>query len=110
MPPQHLLGTPKTSLNAPPIPRNVLTLSRKVDECKPLHLGLHHRDVRAVVAERRGARAVAGRGLHSSPSQLNLSHFSHSKHPLNPNTPSTPAVNTLSPPHKHVWSHKKRLR
>ena len=38
--PRHLPNTrkqtPKQSLNAPPIPQKALTLSRKVDECKPL--------------------------------------------------------------------------
>jgi len=30
---------PKQPLNAPPIPHKALTLSRKVDECKPLTAG-----------------------------------------------------------------------
>ena len=36
-----------------------------------------------------GARCGAGRGLHSSTSQLNLSRFSHSEHPLGAKVPPT---------------------
>jgi len=36
MPPGTSYTPPKCPLNAPPIPHKALTLSRKVDECKPL--------------------------------------------------------------------------
>jgi hypothetical protein len=39
IPPDTALTSPKQSLNAPPIPQRALTLSRKVDECKPLLTG-----------------------------------------------------------------------
>jgi hypothetical protein len=53
------------------IPQNVLTLSRKVDECKSLLLG-HRVDV----VEWIGGQARTW-GLHSSTFQLNLSRFCH---------------------------------
>ena len=34
--PEHSLKHPKQPLNAPPVPLKALTLSRRVDECRPL--------------------------------------------------------------------------
>ena len=42
-----------------------------------------------------GDGSAGGRGLHSSNSQLNLSHFWHSTHPLNAQTPPPPPSLTL---------------
>jgi hypothetical protein len=63
--PRHLLNTrkvaPKQSLNAPPIPQKALTLSPKVDECKPL-------PVRRSTPEASPRRRRGGRRLHEATS------------------------------------------
>jgi len=58
----------KQPLNAPPIPQKALTLSRKVDECKPLPVFSSSRTASILPAP-------AARGLHSSTFQLNVSAF-----------------------------------
>ena len=67
---------PKHPLNASPIPHKALTLSREVDECKPLQGGERHAPGGGGRARGRRHR---GRGLHSSTSHLNLSRFSSMK-------------------------------
>ena len=55
-----------------------------MDECKPLHVGAK---THARVLNNKWSRTVArGRGLNSSSSQLNLSHFLHKNTPYTPPT------------------------
>ena len=71
------------------MPQKALTLSREVDECKPLIMGGHR--TRVAEEERPGGaqcpacpgghtvyeQGTCGGGLHSSTSLLNLSRFCH---------------------------------
>ena len=96
--PRHLINTrkitPKQTLNAPPIAQKALTLSRKVNECKPLpraslnaSCATHSPD--PVAAAPRLTQTPTARGLHSSTSQLEP--FLREKHTLDtPNTPNLP--------------------
>jgi hypothetical protein len=65
--------TSKQLLNATPIPQKVLTLSRQVDECRPLIIGgptgISNSKATALFVE------ANGRGLHSSTIRLNVSPF-----------------------------------
>ena len=62
---RFLSWTPPTDTE---FPQNVLTLSRKVDECKALPAGRYDEVLG-------GAWGGAGKGLHSSSFQINLSRF-----------------------------------
>ena len=98
IPPNTCYTAPQQSLNASPTPHKALTLSRNVDECKPLplvrrergrtlnmpHPALrrrrrrgHMRSMRHSAPGRQGRkrRKPTNRGLHSSIIQLNVSAF-----------------------------------
>ena len=64
------------------VPQKARTLSRKVDECKPLHRGVHRVLLRRPAAVRshhssHRAKLPQGRGFHSSTILLNLSRSCH---------------------------------
>jgi len=70
--PEHPLNTGYTTPTRCPYPIQCAQLSGKVDECKPLVGGPGNQ---AVTANEPALDNTAGRGLHSSTSQLNLSRF-----------------------------------
>ena len=75
LPPDTSYTPPKQPLDSPPIPQKAITLSRKVDECKPLDGGVPAVAGAAGAAGAVGRTSAGGRGLHSSTYQLNLSRF-----------------------------------
>jgi len=79
IPPNTSWTPPRQPLNAPPMPQQALTLSRKVDECKPLVQGpVPQLERQGEDGERGGALhryPPGGRGLRSFTFQLNLSQF-----------------------------------
>ena len=74
MPPNTSYKPPKQPLNAPPIAQKALTLSRKVDKCKPLPWAPPPTPG-SPSSPASAAPSPPTRGLHSSTSQLNLSRF-----------------------------------
>ena len=71
IPPDTHSTPPKQLLSAHPIPHEALTLSREVEECKPLLRG----STQTVRRNDLGDNRFLGRGSHSFRFQLNLSNF-----------------------------------